>query len=295
MLCEEKIQMPLPLEGLVERLVGSRNPPPKSLPAESTSPPLGPEKLKSSSKEYHRQYYQNHKAQYREYYRREYRRNIDSYRERRSRPEYKARQAELAKSWREKNADKRKEGLRKWHEAHPDYMKEYRKQYAERRRELYQQDKEKICARKRELSVRYRGRVRQYSRRRRRTDISYALKDRMRATLNRAFRRKWIRKPYRTEALVGCSIDFLKSHIERQFVNGMCWENRSSFVIDHHVPVAAFDLRDHEEALVAFNWRNLRPITQHENATKSSTLPHPLPSWIPAHLASRIESRRACF
>lgn len=111
--------------------------------------------------------------------------------------------------------------------------------------------------------------------------------------MNRAFRRNWIEKPARTEALIGCTITEAKSHIEGQFVNGMSWQNRRSFVIDHLVPVAAFDLRDTEEVRWAFNWRNLRPITQHENAVKSDTLPSPLPDWLPAHISEKITERRA--
>lgn len=130
-----------------------------------------------------------------------------------------------------------------------------------------------------------------YTRKRRRNDPNFALLGRLRATMNRAFRRNWIKKPARTESLLGCTISQAKAHIESQFVNGMDWKNRRSFVIDHFVPAAAFDVRDAEQAYWAFNWRNLRPITPHENAVKSDKLPNPLPSWLPPHIAARILSR----
>lgn len=171
----------------------------------------------------------------------------------------------------------------------------HKEQYAARRRELYKLRRKEIVARKCELmkTPKYRSRANAYLRRRRREHVQFSLADRMRATINRAFRRNWIEKPHRTEAFIGCTVSDLKSHIERQFVNGMCWENRKSFVIDHIIPVAAFDLRDNEESMLAFNWRNLRPITWHDNAVKSDTLPEPLPSWLPTHIADRIKARYA--
>lgn len=132
-----------------------------------------------------------------------------------------------------------------------------------------------------------------YRRNARKTDIQVMLKDRLRATMNRAFRRNWIKKPARTEALLGCTIDEAKAHIELQFSPGMSWSNRASFVIDHHVPICKFDLRDKEEVLLCFNWRNLKPLTQVENSEKSATMPDILPSWLPPHIAARIISRSA--
>lgn len=131
-----------------------------------------------------------------------------------------------------------------------------------------------------------------YLRKRRITDIQFSIIGRMRATLNRAFRRNWIRKSARTEELLGCTIDEVKSHIESQFINGMSWENRRSFVVDHIIPVVAFDLREEEESRLAFNWRNLQPLSPHDNAVKSDTIPSPLPDWLPTHIADRIRSRQ---
>ena len=131
----------------------------------------------------------------------------------------------------------------------------------------------------------------QRTRIRRKADILYTLAGRLRATLNRAFRRNWIGKPVRTEALIGCTITEAKEHIERQFVNGMSWQDRASFVIDHIVPIVAFDLRDSEEVHWASNWRNLQPLTRHANAVKQGALPSPLPSWLPVSIAERLLRR----
>lgn len=170
----------------------------------------------------------------------------------------------------------------------------HREAHAARRRELYRLNREKILAvvGARNRTRKYRDRANAYLRRRRREHPQFLLADRLRASANRAFRRNWIKKPARTEALLGCTIAEAKAHIEAQFVNGMSWKDRASFVIDHVVPVVAFDLRDAEEVKWAFNWRNLQPITPHQNAVKSDTIPSPLPSWLPPHIAQRILARQ---
>lgn len=110
--------------------------------------------------------------------------------------------------------------------------------------------------------------------------------------INRSIRRQKASRSGRTEALIGCTIAELMTHLEAQFTNGFSWSNRSSWQIDHIVPVSAFDLSSPEEQRIAFNYRNLRPLDPRENQTKSDTLPDPLPSWLPAHIADRIRTRR---
>lgn len=294
MICEPKTLTPSPLESSAEKLVDNLSPEASSSPVVKIWNSQDEERPQFDSKEYHRQYYQSHKEIWREYNRSEYRRNIASYRKRRGTKHYKAKQSALNKAYRDKNRDRIRRLNKRWAESHVEERRAYRMEYADRRRELYRINRDRILERKRELSKsdRYLERTRRYSQKRRATDICFALKDRMRAVLNRAFRRNWIRKPYRTEAMIGCSIGELKKYIENQFSESMSWDRRSTFVVDHHVPVAAFDLTDTEEALLAFNWKNLRPLTPLQNAQKSDAIPDPLPSWLPSHIASRIESRR---
>lgn len=67
---------------------------------------------------------------------------------------------------------------------------------------------------------------------------------------------------------LGCSLDQLKIHIERQFLDGMTWENRSEWHIDHIVPLAAAKTEDDVIALNHFS--NLRPLWAKDNLQKSS-------------------------
>ena len=279
----EKTHTQLPLEG-----VGADpNQPPKLPPVEPTEPRTDPKK------EYHRRYYQEHKQQWKEYNKAEYRRNIDRYRRNRGTKEYRDKLAAYLKGYRAEKPEKLKELMRRWVAKNKEYIRQYRKDYGPRRLALYQINKEAICARTRELSKteKYRKALQNRRKRRRTEDVQFFLKERIRSTMNRAFRREWVKKPARTEALLGCTIAEAKAHLESRFVNGMSWQNRSSWHIDHFVPISAFDLRDAEEVRWCFNYRNLQPLSGRENLLKQDTIPNPLPDWLPAHIADRILQR----
>jgi hypothetical protein len=79
------------------------------------------------------------------------------------------------------------------------------------------------------------------------------------------------RKVSKTTELVGCSIQFLKEHLEKQFKPGMTWENHGVYTwhIDHIRPCASFDLTDPEQQKIAFHYTNLQPLWAPENLQKS--------------------------
>ena len=70
--------------------------------------------------------------------------------------------------------------------------------------------------------------------------------------------------------LFGCSAHFMRRHIESQFKRGMTWENRKEWHIDHIRPCASFEFVEKSDALICFNWKNLRPVFASVNARKGS-------------------------
>ena len=70
------------------------------------------------------------------------------------------------------------------------------------------------------------------------------------------------------ETLVGYSLDELKKHLERQFVKGMNWDNKSKWHIDHIVPKHSFSLDSDESIKACWALSNLRPIWASENCKK---------------------------
>jgi len=82
----------------------------------------------------------------------------------------------------------------------------------------------------------------------------------------------------RTQDLLGYSYEKLKVHLERQFANGMSWENygRYGWHIDHILPVVSFQFEtpDDPEFRACWALSNLRPLWSTENHEKHSKRLH---------------------
>jgi len=77
-------------------------------------------------------------------------------------------------------------------------------------------------------------------------------------------------KSQHTVELLGCSADFLKSHLEGTWSEGMSWDNYGVWHIDHRIPCAAFDQSDPTERAACWNYRNLQAMWGAENLSKSN-------------------------
>jgi len=84
--------------------------------------------------------------------------------------------------------------------------------------------------------------------------------------------RKW-------ELLVGFTADQLKTHLEKQFKDGMNWENygKHGWHVDHKIPLAAFNFLSPEDIDFKKAWAlsNLQPLWARENIQKSNKLEMP--------------------
>jgi hypothetical protein len=67
--------------------------------------------------------------------------------------------------------------------------------------------------------------------------------------------------------MLGCSIEQFKTHIEKQFLPRMSWENKALWHIDHIVPCST--AKSVEEMSALFHYTNLRPIWAADNLVKS--------------------------
>jgi hypothetical protein len=72
------------------------------------------------------------------------------------------------------------------------------------------------------------------------------------------------------KALVGFSLEELKTHIERQFLPGMSWENMEEWHIDHILPLASFEFSETTGPGFKAAWAltNLRPLWAEDNISK---------------------------
>ncbi len=76
--------------------------------------------------------------------------------------------------------------------------------------------------------------------------------------------------------LIGCTLIELADHLESQFKPGMTWENygkrKGQWTVDHIVNTRQFDLTSESSVRACWNYKNLRPMWQHENVRKGDKL-----------------------
>lgn len=94
------------------------------------------------------------------------------------------------------------------------------------------------------------------------------LKNKLRVRMLRGL--NGVPKSASTMSLVGCSVAFLKQHLERQFKPGMNWDNRGLWHIDHIRPCKTFDLCVPLQQQHCFHWSNLQPLWASENIRKGA-------------------------
>jgi hypothetical protein len=169
-------------------------------------------------------------------------------------------------AWVNKNYfEKRKQNGKK-------YREKNKKKISKRNQKKYIENKEKIlkaCAAYRKRPD-FKEKYNQYIRKRRKNDTMFYITGIMRGRIRTAIKRSNSKKCSKTLDLIGCSFKFLKQHIESQFKEGMSWENRKSFHIDHVRPLSSFDLTDPEQQKAACHWTNLQPLTPEENLRKAA-------------------------
>lgn len=91
-----------------------------------------------------------------------------------------------------------------------------------------------------------------------------------RKRLYRALRFKRMSKNGSTEKMLGCSFEFLRSHLESQFTKGMTWANQGDWHIDHIIPFSS--AKTEEELLHYAHFSNLRPLWAFENLSKKDKI-----------------------
>lgn len=151
-----------------------------------------------------------------------------------------------------------------------EYRLKNRSKFLQDQREYYETNKDRIAERARLWYIKTKESRRhirtEYVRNRRKSDPLYRLLSNIRTRIADALAGR--KKAARTMQMVGCSIEFLREHLQSKFKRGMSWRNRRRWHIDHVVPCAKFDLSKHEEQIKCFHWSNLQPMWVKQNLMK---------------------------
>jgi hypothetical protein len=144
------------------------------------------------------------------------------------------------KLFRSNNPEKIKEKYKKDKLKNPDYIKEWYKKNPNYNSE--------------------------YEKKRRETDTIFYLRKKVRNRIRDYFR-------YKTKTTIeylGCEIELLKEHLEKQFVDGMTWENKGDWHIDHIIPLSSAKTED--ELYKLCHYTNLQPLWAIDNIKKGKKI-----------------------
>ena len=181
-----------------------------------------------------------------------------------------------------------------WKEENPNHQKEYAEANKEKlaaKKKIYRQKNKELISiyQKRWIANnpgyhrkwddknrdKRRKAVNSYHTRRRANDVGFRISSNISRSIRYSLSNTATGKNgKRWESLVGYSRTELKAHIERQFINGMAWDNWGAWHIDHIIPINSFSISsaDDEEFKTCWSLPNLRPIWAEENQSKSDKL-----------------------
>ncbi len=148
------------------------------------------------------------------------------------------------------------------------YYSKNKEKIQKQHKKYYQKNIQKIKKRRKEQRKINKKEINKYARERRKKNIKVKLLHNLRARLVNALKRN--SKSKSTIKLVGCSIKYLKQHLEKQFKRGMTWKNYGKYGwhIDHKRPCVSFDLSKQNEQRKCFSYSNLQPLWAKENLRK---------------------------
>lgn len=107
-------------------------------------------------------------------------------------------------------------------------------------------------------------------RKRLKEDALYKLKCNIRNLIRMSFKNLGHNKKSKTFKILGCTSQEFYCHIESQFLDGMSWDNRRLWHIDHIIPISS--AKTEEDIIKLNHYTNLRPLWAIDNIRKSNKL-----------------------
>lgn len=160
--------------------------------------------------------------------------------------------SEYSRLWRKNNPEKAKEKDNRYHKANSEKIKE--------KSRLWRKANPEKCN--------------EYSRKRKsnlKGNLSFRIGDAIRTSLHGN------KNGHHWESLVGYSTDQLRERLEKQFIDGMTWDNKGEWHIDHIIPISKFNFEKPEDLDFKRCWAlsNLQPLWAIDNHKKHAKIIKP--------------------
>ena len=167
--------------------------------------------------------------------------------------------------WYKDNKESKKEYNVQWNRDNPEYKKEYNAKYYQKNKERRNEYDAQYYQDNKERRIKQVG---EYKKERYHSDPLYNMLQRLRSRTKLAFKAKGWKKDSSIQKMLGCDWETLKIHMESQFKDGMSWDNKGKWHIDHIIPLDC--ARDEEELKKLSHYTNLQPLWPGPNISKSN-------------------------
>lgn len=198
--------------------------------------------------------------------------------------EKRKRQRDYMKIWCAENPDKVKANKKRtyqnnkekdiarsksWREKNKEYKSLKDKEYQAKNKEKISENKRRYYLSKQKELI---SKNTLYTRNRRKTDPLYKTIGTLRCRTRIIFTEKGLKKRSKTSVMLGVSFDKVKEHLEKQFKEGMTWENhgRYGWHIDHIIPLSF--AKNEEELINLCHYTNLQPLWAIDNIRKGNKI-----------------------
>jgi hypothetical protein len=160
---------------------------------------------------------------------------------------------EKAKIWKNKHPEKVKKAISKYKGKYPDRVTESHKKWISNNR-----NKRRAITRRAAAKLR--------------STVHGKLTHRMSNLVRLSIKRN--KNGYHWEGLVGYTLDDLKAHLEKMFLDKMSWDNMGEWHIDHKTPVSFFNFKTAEDVDFKKCWalENLQPMWAIDNLRKGNRI-----------------------
>lgn len=164
------------------------------------------------------------------------------------------------RKFRRDNWGKVYQGKVAYNKANAEHVRQYKRRWAEKNRKVLSPEQKKANSQRQSNWVSKKSRV----------DPLFALRINLRKATCKAFGRFGYTKRSKTSEILGCSWECVKEHIENQFIDGMTWDNRDKWHIDHIIPLAS--AKDACELSKLCHYTNLQPMWASDNIKKGAKI-----------------------
>lgn len=150
--------------------------------------------------------------------------------------------------YREKNKEHLKEYSKKWRKENKEYSKKW-------------------CQENKEVRTKY---IREYNLKRKNNDGLFKLSSNIRTLIYSKFIQNNYTKKSKTYNVLGCSFNEFKIYLQKQFTEGMNFENYGEWHLDHIYPVSL--AKTEEEVIKLNHYTNFQPLWAIDNLKKGNKI-----------------------